>query len=158
MKKLAILAVATVMSVQSFALKIGTVNTQELFFGYSKTKTMDANLKKQAASLENSLKQKQIELQKLKLELDGKGAKITDKEKTDFETKVKALEKFVKDSEIKLSKERETRIKEIEKTITDSIQKVAAKEKADYILEAGAVKFGGTDYTKKVLAEMEKAK
>lgn len=39
-----------------------------------------------------------------------------------------------------------------------AIDKVAKAEKADYILEAGAVKFGGVDMTSKVLAEMEKSK
>ena len=72
--------------------------------------------------------------------------------------KIKMLEKFVKDSQIKLNKERATRVAEIEKTMEKAIDKVAKAEKADYILEAGAVKFGGTDITAKVLQEMEKTK
>ena len=36
MKKLSVLALAAVMSVTAFADKVGVVNTQELFFKYSK--------------------------------------------------------------------------------------------------------------------------
>nr|WP_206038989.1 OmpH family outer membrane protein [Fusobacterium sp. FSA-380-WT-3A] len=146
------------MSTQALALKIGVVNSQELFYKYSKTKTMEENLKKQTASLDNTLKQKQVELQKMELELKAKGAKATDKDKKAFEDKIKLLEKFVKDSQIKLNKERSTRMAEIEKTMNNAINKIAKAEKADYVLEAGAVKFGGVDLTDKVLAEMEKTK
>ncbi|NME35347.1 OmpH family outer membrane protein [Fusobacterium perfoetens] len=158
MKKIALVALAVAMSTQALALKIGVVNSQELFYKYSKTKTMEENLKKQTASLDNTLKQKQVELQKMELELKAKGAKATDKDKKAFEDKIKLLEKFVKDSQIKLNKERSTRMAEIEKTMNNAINKIAKAEKADYVLEAGAVKFGGVDLTDKVLAEMEKTK
>lgn len=158
MKKIALMALAVAMSTQALALKIGVVNSQELFYKYSKTKTMEENLKKQTASLDNTLKQKQVELQKMELELKAKGDKATDKDKKAFEDKIKLLEKFVKDSQIKLNKERSTRMAEIEKTMDNAINKIAKAEKADYVLEAGAVKFGGVDLTDKVLAEMEKTK
>lgn len=158
MKKIALVALAVAMSTQALALKIGVVNSQELFYKYSKTRVMEENLKKQTASLDNTLKQKQVELQKMDLELKAKGNKVTDKDKKAFDDKVKLLEKFVKDSQIKLNKERSTRMAEIEKTMNDAINKIAKAEKADYVLEAGAVKFGGVDLTDKVLAEMEKTK
>lgn len=158
MKKLALMALVATMSVQALATKVGVVNTQELFYKYSKTKAMDENIRKQTSALDNTLKQKQVELQKMELELKAKGAKVTDKEKKAFEDKIKLLEKFVKDSQIKLNKERATRMAEIEKVMQSAIDKVAKSEKADYVLEAGAVKFGGVDITSKVLAEMEKSK
>lgn len=158
MKKLSILALATVMSATAFAEKIGVVNTQELFYKYSKTKVIEQNLKKQGASLENTINQKQVELKKLQLELQAKGDKITDTEKKSFETKVKALDKLVRDSQMKMDKERNTRLQEVERTMKNAIDKVAKSDKYDYVLEAGAVKFGGTDITAKVLQEMEKTK
>ena len=158
MKKLSILAFATVMSATAFAEKIGVVNTQELFYKYSKTKVIEQNLKKQGASLENTINQKQVELKKLQLELQAKGDKITDTEKKSFETKVKALDKLVRDSQMKMDKERNTRLQEVERTMKNAIDKVAKSDKYDYVLEAGAVKFGGTDITAKVLQEMEKTK
>lgn len=39
-----------------------------------------------------------------------------------------------------------------------AISKVAKNKKLDYILESGAVKFGGVNVTKDVLIEMEKSK
>lgn len=158
MKKLSVLALAAVMSASAFAAKVGVVNTQELFYKYSKTKVIDQNLKKQGASLENTINQKQVELKKLQLELQSKGEKITDAEKKSFEDKVKALDKFVRDSQMKMDKERNARLQEVEKTMTNAINKVAKADKYDYVLEAGAVKFGGVDMTSKVLAEMEKSK
>lgn len=158
MKKLSVLALTAVMSASAFAAKVGVVNTQELFYKYSKTKVIDQNLKKQGASLENTINQKQVELKKLQLELQSKGEKITDAEKKSFEDKVKALDKFVRDSQMKMDKERNARLQEVEKTMTNAIDKVAKADKYDYVLEAGAVKFGGTDITAKVLQEMEKTK
>ena len=91
--------------------------------------------------------------QKLKKE-----QKVTDAEKKNFENKVKALDKFVRDSQMKLEKERSARLQEVESTMRKAIDKVAKADKYDYVLEAGAVKFGGTDITAKVLQEMEKTK
>lgn len=157
MKKLSVLALMAVMSASVFAEKIGVVNSQELFYKYSKTKVLEQNLKKQGASLDNTLNQKQVELKKLQLELQAKGNKVTDAEKA-FEDKVKALDKFVKDSQMKLEKERNTRLAEVETTMRNAVNKIAKAEKYDYVFEAGAVKFGGTDITAKVLQEMEKTK
>lgn len=158
MKKLSVLALMAVMSASVFAEKIGVVNSQELFYKYSKTKVLEQNLKKQGASLDNTLNQKQVELKKLQLELQAKGNKVTDAEKKAFEDKVKALDKFVKDSQMKLEKERNTRLAEVETTMRNAVNKIAKAEKYDYVFEAGAVKFGGTDITAKVLQEMEKTK
>ena len=146
------------MSATAFADKVGVVNTQELFYKYSKTKVIEENLKKQGAALDNTLNQKQVELRKMEVELKGKGNKVTDAEKKAFQDKVKSLEKFMRDSQMKLEKEKNMRIGEVEKVINQSISKVAKAGKYDYVLEAGAVRFGGTDITAQVLQEMEKTK
>ena len=158
MKKLSVLALAAVMSVTAFADKVGVVNTQELFFKYSKTKVIEENLKKQGAALDNTLNQKQVELKKMQVELQSKGAKVTPAQKKPSEHKLTPLDNFVRDSQKKLEKEKNIRIQEVEKTMNASIAKVAKAEKFDYVLEVGAVKYGGTDITAKVLQEMEKTK
>lgn len=158
MKKISVLALAVVMSATALADKVGVVNTQELFYKYSKTKVIEENLKKQGASLDNTLNQKQVELKKMQVELQSKGDKVTDAEKKAFEDKVKSLDKFVRDSQMKLEKEKNMRVAEVEKIMNDSISKVAKADKYDYVLEVGAVRYGGTDITAKVLQEMEKAK
>ena len=149
MKKVAITLMALTLSVSALAEKIGFVNSQEAFAKYSQTKVIQENLNKEKNRLENEIKQ---------LELQSKGDKITDKEKQEFQKQVEAFQKFVRDSQTKLSKEEYTRMQEIEKTMSTAIQSVAKAGKYDYVLEAGAVKFGGTDITADVLKAMEKAK
>ena len=151
MKKVAITLMALTLSVSALAEKIGFVNSQEAFAKYSQTKVIQENLNKEKNRLENEIKQKEVALQKAQLE-------ITDKEKQEFQKQVEAFQKFVRDSQTKLSKEEYTRMQEIEKTMSTAIQSVAKAGKYDYVLEAGAVKFGGTDITADVLKAMEKAK
>lgn len=158
MKKVAITLMALTLSVSALADKIGFVNSQEAFAKYSKTKVIQENLNKEKNRLENEIKQKEVALQKAQLELQSKGEKITDKEKQDFQKQVEAFQKFVRDSQTKLSKEEYTRMQEIEKTMSTAIQSVAKAGKYDYVLEAGAVKFGGTDITAEVIKTMEKSK
>ena len=158
MKKLALLAMTVVMSTSALALEIGVVNSQELFYKYSKTKLIDEQLQKEGATLDNTLKQKQVELKKLEIELNSKGDKATEKDKKMYTDKVKMLEKFVKDSKNKMAKERNEKVAEVEHTMNKAISKIAKNNKLDYILEAGAVKFGGKNVTEAVLAEMEKTK
>lgn len=158
MKKLTLLAMIVVMSTSALALEIGVVNSQELFYKYSKTKVIDENLKKEGAALDNTLKQKEVELKKLQIELKSKGNKATEKDKKIFNDKIKIFDKFAKDSKMKISKERDTKVAEVENIMNKAILKIAKNKKLDYILESGAVKFGGKNVTKEVLFEMEKNK
>ena len=158
MKKLMITAAAILMSASVFAEKIGYVNSQEAFMKYSKTKVVQENLVKQKDKLENQIREKEVVLQKAQLELQSKGKKVTKEEKQNFQKKVDSFQKFVRDSETKLSKEQFTRMQEIDATMNKAIKTVAKDGKYDYILEAGALKYGGTDITGDVLKEMEKTK
>lgn len=158
MKKIMIATIAVLASASVFADKIGFVNTQEAFFNYSKTKAIQENLSKEKDRIENQIKQKEVVLQKAQLELQAKGDKITDKEKNAFQNQVNDFQKFIRDAQTKLGKEEYTRMQEIDKIMTKAIEKVAKNGKYDYILEAGAVKYGGKDVTPDVLKEMEKTK
>ncbi|QNM15654.1 MULTISPECIES: OmpH family outer membrane protein [Fusobacterium] len=158
MRKMMITAVALLASVSVFADKVGFVNSQEAFMKYSKTQTIQENLAKEKERLENQIKQKEVVLQKSQLELQSKGDKLTDKEKQAFQKQVDEFQKFVRDSQTKLSKEEYSRMQEIDKTMSKAIDSVAKSGKYDYILEAGAVRYGGTDVTSAVIKEMEKTK
>ncbi|MCD7979592.1 MAG: OmpH family outer membrane protein [Fusobacterium sp.] len=158
MKKILIPAMALMLSVSAFAMKVGYVNSQEAFAKFSQTKTVQENLNKEKTRLENEIKQKEVALQKAQLELQAKGTKVTDKEKTAFEGQVKAFQKFIQDSQTKLSKEEFTRFQAIENTMNNAISEVAKAGKYDYVFEAGAVKFGGENITDKVISTMEKNK
>lgn len=69
-----------------------------------------------------------------------------------------AFQKFIQDSQTKLSKEEFTRFQAIETTMNNAISEVAKAGKYDYVFEAGAVKFGGENITDKVISTMEKNK
>ena len=158
MKKMMIAAVALLASTSVFADKIGFVNSQEAFMKYSKTKIVHDNLSKEQERVENQIKQKEVVLQKTQLELQSKGDKLTDKEKQAFQKQVEEFQKFVRDSQTKLSKEEYNRMQEIDATMTKAINSVAKAGKYDYIFEAGALKYGGSDITADVIKEMEKTK
>lgn len=158
MKKIALIAMLGALSTSAFAIKVGYVNTQELFGRYSQTKILRTNLTKEKQNLESSLQKKEIDLQKLKVELQGKGEKVTEAEKKSFDAKVNAFQKLVRDSQIKLSSEENKKMQEIDRLINISIQNVARSGKYDYVFEQGAVKFGGQNITPKVLEVMENSK
>ncbi len=205
MKKILVPVMALVLSASAFAVKIGYVNSEEAFSKFSQTRVVQENLNKEKTRLENEIKQKDVALHKAQLELQSKGSKVTDKEKKEFENQVKTFQKFIQDSQTKLSKEEFTRFKAqlelqskgskvtdkekkefenqvktfqkfiqdsqtklskeeftrfqaIEVTLNKAIDEVAKSGKYDYILEAGAVKFGGENVTTQVITTMEKIK
>lgn len=158
MKKLAVLALAATMSVSAFAVKIGVVNTQEVFAKYSGTKKVQQELVKEKDKLEADIRTKEIELQKLGIELQGKGAKVTDAEKESYNKQAQSLESFVRSAQQQLSQKEYQSFESIRTNIDASVQSIAKKNKYDYVLEAGAVKFGGTDITQDVIKMMENTK
>ncbi|MBC2856586.1 MAG: OmpH family outer membrane protein [Cetobacterium sp.] len=158
MKRISVLLIGLALSSSAFAVKMGYVNSQELFSKYSQTKIIQENLNKEKSRLENELKQKEISLQKMQVELQGKGAAATEQEKKSFQAKVDEFQKLVRDSQTKLNKEEMTRLQEVERLINTAVQNVAKTDKYDYVLEQGAVKYGGENITEKVLQVMEKTK
>lgn len=158
MKKLVVVAMALTMSVSALASKMGVVNSQALLYKYSKTKSIEEALNKQKASLENQVEQKTVEIKKMEIELDAKKDKITDAEKKAYTDKVKFAQKFIRDSEAKIAQEREKNFYEIQNDINEAVKVIAKAEKIDFVVEAGAVRYGGTNITDKVLVQMEKAK
>lgn len=95
MKRISVLLIGLALSSSAFAVKMGYVNSQELFSKYSQTKIIQENLNKEKSRLENELKQKEISLQKMQVELQGKGAAATEQEKKSFQAKVDEFQKLV---------------------------------------------------------------
>ncbi|MEG2588118.1 MAG: OmpH family outer membrane protein, partial [Cetobacterium sp.] len=125
MKRISVLLIGLALSSSAFAVKMGYVNSQELFSKYSQTKIIQENLNKEKSRLENELKQKEISLQKMQVELQGKGAAATEQEKKSFQAKVDEFQKLVRDSQTKLNKEEMTRLQEVERLINTAVQNVA---------------------------------
>lgn len=158
MKRLTLLALLATFSTSAFALKVGYVNTQELFARYSQTKTIQQELSNKKKELEQKIQAKGLELQKLEIDLKGKGASVTDADKKAYEKKVEEFQKTIRDSQMKLNQEEAKRMQEIDRLINLSIQNVARSDKYDYVIEQGALKFGGENVTQKVLNVMERSK
>ena len=157
MKK-TLVVLTMVLSMTAMAAKVGYINSGEIFQKYSKTAELRKNLNKEKVRLENEIKTKEVKLQKMQLDLQSKGNKVTEQDKKNFQKQVETLQKFVKDSQTKLRKEEMTRVTEIDKILKKAIDKIAKSEKADYIFEGEVMRFGRINYTSKVLSEMEKNK
>lgn len=157
MKK-TLIFLAMVLSMTTMAAKVGYINTGEIFQKYSKTVALRKNLNKEKTRLESEIKGKEVKLQKIQLDLQSKGNKVTEQEKKKFQKEVEGLQKFAMDSQTKLRKEEMERVAEIDKILKKSINKIAKSEKADYIFEGEVMRFGGINFTSKVLADMEKNK
>jgi outer membrane protein len=155
MKKLTTLILGLTLATSAFAVKVGYVNSQELFQRYSQTQVVQNKLNTEKNKLENEIKQKEIALQKLQVEMQAKGDQATEAERKNFQTQIENFQNFVKDAQTKLSKEEYDSFQKIERTMNIAIQNVAKTDKYEYVFEAGAIKFGGDNITDKVLKTME---
>lgn len=158
MKKVATLILGLTLATSAFAVKVGYVNSQELFSKYSQTKAVQDKLNSEKGKLEGEIRQKEINLQKLEIELKAKGDKVTEEERKNFQTQVNNFQKFVADAQAKLSKEEYDSFQQIERSMNSAINNVAKTDKYEFVFEAGAIKFGGENITDKVLKTMESTK
>lgn len=154
MKKLTLVALLATLSTSAFALKIGYVNTQEIMANSSAAKAARASLTSESKSLENTIKAKQNELKNLQDKLQKKGKNITEADKKNYNNKLNEFKKLIENSGTQLRNKEIAKMKEVDAKLNAAIQSVAKSGGYDYILEKGAVKFGGEDVTSKVLGVM----
>lgn len=157
MKKL-ILVASILMATSAFAEKIGVLDTQAAIANFSETKKAQQSLETQAKKIENDARQKEVNLEKEQVALSAKGDKLTAQEKQAFEKRVQEFQAFLQSSQNKLEKEQFEKLKKIDSILSKAVNKVAKDEKFDYIVERGAVLYGGEDVTDKVLKAMEALK
>ncbi|MDO4690830.1 MAG: OmpH family outer membrane protein [Fusobacterium sp.] len=157
MKKL-LTVVAVLMATSAFAEKIGVLNSQAVVANFSETKKAQQSLETQAKKFENEARQKEVNLEKEQVALQAKGDKLTEAEKKAFEKKVKDFQTFLQGAQEKLAKEEFDKMKKINDTLVKAVNKIAKEGKYDYILEGGAVIYGGEDVSDKVLKAMEASK
>lgn len=157
MKK--ILAVtAILMATSAFAEKIGVIDTQAVIANFSETKKAQQSLETQAKKLENEARQKEVNLEKEYVALQAKGDKLTDAEKKAFEKRAQEFQGFLQNAQSKLGKDEFDKMSKINTTLLKAVDKVAKEGKYDYVVEAGAVLYGGEDISEKVLKTMETLK
>ncbi len=155
MKKILTLIMALAMSVSILAAKIALVSTQEVFRGYSKTRTAEELLKAEQTKLEGQLAVKAKSLQKVADELNAKGDKVTVAEKDKFQKQQMEFSKERQALQEKLMNLEAKEMGAIERDIKSAIRRVATKGKYDLVIEGGAVLYGGTDITAQVVKELE---
>ncbi|MCI7223057.1 MULTISPECIES: OmpH family outer membrane protein [Fusobacterium] len=157
MKK--ILAVtAILMATSAFAEKIGVIDTQAVIANFSETKKAQQSLETQAKKLENEARQKEVNLEKEYVALQAKGDKLTDAEKKAFEKRTQEFQGFLQNAQSKLGKDEFDKMSKINTTLLKAVDKVAKEGKYEYVVEAGAVLYGGEDISEKVLKAMETLK
>ena len=157
MKKLIAVA-AVLMATSAFAEKIGVLNTQAVVGNFSETKKAQQSIETQAKKFENDARQREVSLEKEQVALQAKGDKLTEAEKKAFEKKVQDFQNFLQSSQEKLGKEEFDKMKKINDTLVKAVNKVAQEGKYDYIIDGGAVIYGGEDVSDKVLKAMEASK
>lgn len=157
MKKLIAVA-AVLMATSAFAEKIGVINTQAVVANFSETKKAQQSLETQAKKLENDARQREVSLEKEQVALQSKGDKLTEAEKKAFEKKVQDFQNFLQSSQEKLAKEEFDKMKKINDSLVKAVNKIAQEGKYDYIIEGGAVLYGGEDVSDRVLKAMEASK
>ena len=157
MKKL-IAVTAVLMATSAFAQKIGVLNSQSVVANFSETKKAQQSLETQAKKFENEARQKEVNLEKEQVALQSKGDKLTEAEKKAFEKRVQEFQAFLQSAQEKLAKEEFDKMKKINDTLVKAVNKIAKEGNYDYILEGGAVIYGGEDVSDKVLKAMEASK
>lgn len=108
--------------------------------------------------MENEARQKEVNLEKEYVALQAKGDKLTDAEKKAFEKRTQEFQGFLQNAQSKLGKDEFDKMSKINTTLLKAVDKVAKEGKYDYVVEAGAVLYGGEDISEKVLKAMETLK
>jgi outer membrane protein len=157
MKKILIIALLMSMSVFSFALKLGTVDTQLIMQKYSGTQNATKLLNNEKDKMQKDVDVKAKELEKLSKDLQAKGDKISKEDKENYAKQEKAFKQYYQMLQQNLEQLKYKEYSKVSSDIDTAIKQVAKKEKYEYVFEAGAVKFGGEDITEKVLKFLEKS-
>jgi outer membrane protein len=150
-------------------MKIGYINSQQIFENYQGTKEAQEKFNKEVAKWEQEASDRQKEIKDLKEQLDKQSLLLSSERKKDMEerlqTKAAEYQKFV---EQKLGQNGEaiSKNEELTKPIVDKInkilEKIAQDENYDYIFDArsGGVVFAKKTYnlTERVIGLLNKEK
>lgn len=136
--------VAFSFSVASFAqgLKVGYVNTIEVFNEYERTKKEDKQLEVKKEKAQKSLEGKEKELQKIqnRLEVLKEGEKEKEREK--LRTKMQEYREIRQKEFTDIKKERDEMMKDIIDDIDQTVSDYAKKNKYDLIINGNSILYG----------------
>ncbi len=150
-------------------LKIGYINSQEIFKEYEGTKNAQEKFDKEAAKWEQEASEMQREIKELQAQLEKQSLLLSSERKKEIEDKIRLkLQEYQEFLQEKFGQNGEVAKKnaELTKPIVEKIQKIidriAKEEMYDFILDesTGGIIHAqkGYDLTKRVLEELNKAK
>ena len=148
-------------------MKIGFINSEEIFRGYSGTKDAQDKFDKEVKKWEQDATDRQKEIKDLKDQLDKQSLLLSAERRAEIETKLKTkMTEYQDFLQTKFGQKGEalTKNEELTKPIIEKINKIidkiAKEENYDYIMDArtGGVIFAkpAYDLTKRVLAILNK--
>ncbi|MCF7888185.1 MAG: OmpH family outer membrane protein [Candidatus Omnitrophica bacterium] len=164
MKKfLGILLVAVValgFSVSSFAkdLKIGYVDTIEVFNEYQRTKEQDKQLETKKEKAKENLEVREKEIQKIQSRLEVLKEDKQEAERAKLQEKMQEYRDVRQKEFTDIKKERDEMMKDIIEDIDQTIKDYAKKNKYDLVVNGNSVLYGieSQDLTDKILTIINK--
>ncbi|MCF7916556.1 MAG: OmpH family outer membrane protein [Candidatus Omnitrophica bacterium] len=131
-------------SALSFAqdLKVGYVDTIEVFNEYERTKEEDKQLEVKKEKAQKSLKAKEKELQKIQNRLEVLKEGEREKERENLRTKMQEYRETRQKEFTDIKKERDEMMKNIINDIDQAVSDYAKKNKYDLIINGNSVLYG----------------
>ena len=142
MKKIVILSVLGLLTLGTFAQKLGHINSQELLSLMPERTKAETELQEYAKGLESQLMQMQSEYQSMVENYQNNEASYDDLTKQDKIAEAQGLEQrmstFQQSAQTSLQKKEQELLKPILEKAQNAIDKVAEKEKYTYILDSSS--------------------
>ncbi len=161
MKKLVTIAAVALLSLgasQAWALRIATIDVKKAFDAYNGTQSAKEKLKKQVDEEKDKLEGERDAIKKELSDLQAKKSVLTEAKYKEQEqkivTKVSAVQEKIQTTTADLQAQEAKLTNQIVDLIKEAAQKVAKKEKFDFVFESSNVLFGGEEITSSVIKEL----
>jgi Skp family chaperone for outer membrane proteins len=161
MKKLLTIAGAALLTLgasQAWALRIGIIDVKKAFDAYSGTQVAKDKLKKQVDEEKDKLEGERDAIKKELNDLQAKKSVMAEAKYKEAEqkivAKVSAVQEKIQTTTADLQNQESKLTSQIVDLIKEATQKVAKKEKYDFVFESSNVLFGGEEITSTVIKEL----
>jgi Skp family chaperone for outer membrane proteins len=161
MKKLVTLAAAALLTLgasQAWALRIATIDVKKAFDAYNGTQVAKDKLKKQVEVEKDKLEGERDAIKKELNDLQAKKSVMAEAKYKEAEqkivAKVSAVQEKIQTTTADLQSQESKLTSQIVDLIKEATQKVAKKEKYDFVFESSNLLFGGEEITSSVIKEL----
>ena len=149
MKFMKVLLVMVILAGLSFAATVGFIDVEQVFKGYSKTKTAQEEIN-------NKMRDYQRALTKYQQEIDF--AKIDGKSEKDIEKIKEKMQKELDPKEAEIKMLNEEQMAKIRKDIVTAVEAVSKEVGIDVVVDKQVVIAGGLDLTESVINRLNRKK